>query len=219
MKTRNALSLSANVVWAGFLIFSALVSLTPLHGAETPQATAQSGYALRQGMNEFGLWAGGSPDSSTFIGKTEDRKLLLFGLRYGRVLAEWESTSLQYTLDIFPAAVVFEPERVRRGRSTIYGAGLSPLGFKINFGQENWIKPFVGASVGFLYFQEDIPVPHSSRFNFTPEIGLGIQFFLAPKRAATIGYKFHHVSNANIGRRNPGMDSHILYGGFSFFTP
>lgn len=219
MKTRNALSLSANVVWAaGFLIFGALVSLTPLHGAETPQATPSS-YALRQGMNEFGLWVGGSPDSFDIIGTTENRKLLLLGLRYGRVLADWESTSLEYTLDIFPAAVVFEPERVRRGSSTIYGAGLSPLGFKINFGQQNWIKPFVGASVGFLYFEKDIPVPRSSRFNFTPEIGFGLQFFLTPKRAATIGYKFHHMSNANTGESNPGMDSHVFYGGFSFFTP
>jgi hypothetical protein len=188
-------------------------------GAETTQATAQSGYAFRQGMNEFGLWAGGSPDSSKIIGNTEDRKLLLVGLRYGRVLAEWESTSLQYTFDIFPAAVVFEPERVRRGSSTIYGAGLSPLGFKINFGQQNWIKPFVGASVGFLYFEKDIPVPRSSRFNFTPEIGLGIQFFLTPKKAVTTGYKFHHMSNANTGESNPGMDSHVFYAGFSFFTP
>jgi hypothetical protein len=170
-------------------------------------------------MNEFGFWAGGSPDSFDIIGTTENRKLLLIGLRYGRVLADWESTSLEYTLDIFPAAFVFEPEHVRRGSSTIYGAGLSPLGFKINFGQQTWIKPFVGASVGFLYFQEDIPVPDSSRFNFTPEIGFGLQFFLTPKRAATIGYKFHHMSNANTGRSNPGMDSHVFYGGFSFFTP
>ena len=134
-------------------------------------------------------------------------------------MAAWESVSLEYTLDIFPAALVFEPDRVRRGRSTIYGAGLSPLGFKINFGQQSWIKPFVAASVGFLYFEKDTPVPHSSRLNFTPEIGLGVQFFLAPKSAVTLGYKLHHMSNANTGRRNPGMDSHVIYAGYSFFTP
>ena len=81
------------------------------------------------------------------------------------------------------------------------------------------VYAFVAASVGFLYFEDDIPVPRSSRFNFTPEIGLGVQFFLTPKRSLTLGYKLHHMSNANTGRSNPGMDSHVIYAGFSFFTP
>ena len=219
MKKINALTLGRSLVEAvAFVVFSVLVCFTPLHGAEFP-AGADTGYALTKGTNEFGLWAGGSPDSSRIAGNTEDRKLVLFALRYGRVLAAWDSVSLEYTLDIFPAAVVFEPDRVRRGSSTIYGAGLSPLGFKINFAQQSWIQPFVAASVGFLYFEDDIPVPDSSRFNFTPEFGLGVQFFLAPKRALTLGYKLHHMSNAHTSRNNPGMDSHVFYAGFSFFTP
>ena len=196
-------------------VFSTLVGLTPLHGAET-SPSASAGYALPKGTNEFGLWAGGSPDST---GNMEDRQLFLFALRYGRVLAAWESVSLEYTLDIFPAAVVFEPGHVRRGSSTIYGAGLSPLGFKVNFAQQSWIQPFVAASLGFLYFLDDVPVPHSSRFNFTPEVGLGVEFFLAPQRALMLGYKYHHISSAGIGADNPGMNSHVIYAGFSFFTP
>jgi Lipid A 3-O-deacylase (PagL) len=216
MKHLQALRLQQSFVRAMvFGVFSTLVVVTPLQGAETSPG-ASAGYALTKGTNEFGLWAGGSPDST---GNIENRKLLLFALRYGRVLATWESVALEYTLDIFPAVVVFEPDRVRRGSSTIYGAGLSPLGFKVNFAQQSWIQPFVAASVGFLYFEDDIPVPHSSRFNFTPEIGLGVEFFLAPKRALTLGYKLHHISNAGIGRSNPGMNSHVIYAGFSFFTP
>jgi hypothetical protein len=219
MKKISVLTLGRNCVEAMvFLVFSVVVCFTSLHGAESP-ASATTGYTLVKGTNEFGLWAGGSPDSSRIFGNTEDRKLVLFALRYGRVLAAWDWVSLEYTLDIFPAAVVFEPDRVRRGSSTIYGAGLSPLGFKITFAQQSWIQPFVAASVGFLYFEDDIPVPDSSRFNFTPEIGLGVQFFLAPKRALTLGYKLHHMSNAHISRSNPGMDSHVFYVGFSFFTP
>jgi Lipid A 3-O-deacylase (PagL) len=198
------------------VVLSVLFGFRHLQGAETSPV---AGYALAEGTNEFGLWAGGSPDSSRIFGNVEDRKLVLVALRYGRVLAAWDWVSLEYTLDIFPAAVVFEPDRVRRGSSTIYGAGLSPLGLKVNFGQQSWIQPFLAASVGFLYFEDDIPVPDSSRFNFTPEFGLGVQFFLAPKRALTLGYKLHHISNAHTSRNNPGMDSHVIYGGFSFFTP
>jgi hypothetical protein len=201
-------------------VVSAFV-LMSVFAAPRPAARAQtrSDYRLVSGMNEFGLWAGGSPDSFDFIGTVEDRELLLVGLRYGRVLGAWESVSLEYTLDIIPAAVVFEPDRVRRGSSSIYGAGLSPIGLKLNVGQDSWIKPFVAAAVGFLYFEKDIPVPRSSRFNFTPELGLGVQVFFAPKKALTLGYKWHHMSNANTGRSNPGMDSHVFYAGVSLFTP
>ncbi len=139
-----------------------------LYSAEPASATGA--YALTKGDNEFGFWADGPPVSSKIIGNVDDRKLLMAALRYGQILAAWDSITLEYTLDILPAAVVFEPDHVRRGSSSIYGAGLFPLGFKLNFGQQSWIKPFVAASVGFLYFQYDIPVPHSARFNFTPEV-------------------------------------------------
>jgi opacity protein-like surface antigen len=177
------------------------------------------GFALTPGMNEFGVWGGGSPDSVLLAGNVPDTSLALVGLRYGRVLAAGNSVSLEYTLDVLPAAFVFAPDHIRRAGSTIYGAGLSPLGLKVNFGQESWIKPFVAAGVGFLYFEKDVPVRGSSRFNFTPEIGLGIQFFLNPKQALTVGYKFHHMSNAGTSRTNPGLDSNVFYAGFSFFTP
>jgi opacity protein-like surface antigen len=203
----------------GGLICGVLFVTGPANGADISAPAARSSYALAKGTNEFGLWAGGSPDSNDLIGHVRDTKLLLVGLRYGRILAAWESFSLEYTFDILPAAVVFAPERIRRDDSTIYGAGISPVGFKINFGQESWIKPFLAASVGFLYFQKDVPVPGSSRFNFTPEVGAGLQFFLSPRRALTVGYKYHHISNAGRSTRNPGLDSNVIYAGFSFFTP
>jgi len=214
MKAQPAFNLRRRLVRGVVIgVFSALVGFTPLEGAEPSPG---AGYALAKGTNEFGLWVGGSPDS---FGNIEDRHLLLVALRYGRVFAEWESVSLEYTLDIYPAAVVFQPDRVRRGRSTIYGGGVAPLGFKVNFATQHRIQPFVVASIGLLYFQEDVPVPDSSRFNFSSQIGLGLQFFLAPKRAVTLGYKIDHISNAAIGQSNPGMNSHVIYTGFSFFTP
>jgi hypothetical protein len=180
---------------------------------EAAESGPRIGYALTKGTNEFGFWTGGSPTS---FGNIEDRQLFLFALRYGRVLATWDRVALEYTLDVFPAAIVFEPREARHGRSTIYGAGLSPLGFKVSFAPHSRIQPFVAASVGFLYFTEDVPLPHSSQFNFTPEIGLGLQLFVAPKRALTLGYKLHHISNAGTGERNPGLNSHVIYAVFPF---
>lgn len=201
---------------AGALFLGAFAALLAFASAQAAEPSSGAAYRLAKGTNEFGLWIGGSPDS---FGNIEDRQMLLVALRYGRVLAEWGWGALQYTVDLLPAAVVFEPSEVRSGSSTIYGFGFAPLGLKLTVGQRSWIKPFLAASLGLVYFRRDVPVPDSSRFNFTEEIGLGVDFFLAPKRALTVGYKIQHLSNAGIGDRNPGMNSHIIYAGFSFFTP
>src|SRR4051794_5310592 len=91
--------------------------------ADSGTATTAPAYALTEGMNEFGVWAGGSPDSNVAIGATPDTSFLVVGLRYGRVLKAWESVSLEYTFDLLPAAVVFQPSSVRdgRGSASIYG--------------------------------------------------------------------------------------------------
>ena len=90
MKKRHAFSLQQSFVRVMVLgVFSMLVGATPLQGAETSPG-ASAGYALTKGTNEFGLWAGGSPEST---GNIEDRQLFLFALRYGRVLAAWESVA------------------------------------------------------------------------------------------------------------------------------
>jgi opacity protein-like surface antigen len=202
-------------------VLTACLVYASADAADQITASPVSAYALREGTNEFGIWGGGSPDSNVAIGETPDTSMLLFGLRYGRVLKAWDSVSLEYTFDLLPAAVVFQPSSVRNGTgsASIYGAGITPFGLKLNFGQQSWIKPFVAASVGFLYFTEDVPVPDSRRFNFTPELGLGAQFFLTPKTAITVGYKYFHISNANTGHNNPGLDNNVIYAGYSFFTP
>jgi hypothetical protein len=42
---------------------------------------------------------------------------------------------------------------------------------------------------------------------------------LSPGRRAALdlGYKYHHISNANLDRTNPGMASHMFFVGVSFY--
>jgi hypothetical protein len=180
-------------------------------------------YALDEGMNEWGGWAGGSFDSPTVIGTAEDRKYFTAGLRYGRVFSASKRVAYEYTFDAVPVAVVFQPEFARffnrRPSSSVYGAGLSPIGFKVNFNRQGRVKPFASGSAGFLYFREPVPadVPRATRFNFTFDFGGGVQFFTRPRQALTVGYKFHHISNANRSDVNPGLDNNLFYVGYSVF--
>jgi len=52
--------------------------------------------------------------------------------------------------------------------------------------------------------------------NFTFSWGGGVQIFTSESRSVTIGYRFHHISNANASAINPGIDSNFIYAGYSF---
>jgi hypothetical protein len=200
---------------------------TDAQGFEDARAQSTGGpYGLEKRVNELGFWGGGSFSSPTLIGTTEETRLAIFALRYARVLARGESLAFKYTLDAVPVArlsfPVFEPAAptaagVVERRKTITAAGLSPVGFQLNFRRRERVQPFLQTSGGFLYFGERIPDERGARFNFTGDFGGGVQWKTGQRRAWTFGYRYHHVSNWYRAQVNPGFDSNLFYVGFSIF--
>lgn len=215
--TRRSLALA--------LILTGLLSIHPLTKAQDspPSAPAEQDDSrqLHRGTNEFGGWAGFSPFSFQIKGVSEDRKLFLLNLQYARTLFVTAPLTLKYTAEIVPVAVEIQPTQVYNigGKlvnpaATIYGAGLSPVGFQGNFGRRS-IQPFANGSVGFLYFSQQVPIIGSSQFNYTVAIGFGAQFFRRSGRSFTLGWKYFHLSNNYQAPLNPGIDSGVFYAGFS----
>ncbi len=58
---------------------------------------------------------------------------------------------------------------------------------------------------------------HTLWCNFTGDFGGGVQWKTGARRAWTIGYRYHHVSNGYRADTNPGFDSNLFYVGFSIF--
>jgi hypothetical protein len=180
-------------------------------------------YGMERAANEYGVWGGGSFSGPTLIGSTERVRLGLVAFRYARVLARGENLALKYTLDAVPVASmsfpVFETTAgvPREVRKTITGAGLSPVGFQLNFRRRERVQPFAQASGGFLYFGERVPDTRGAQFNFTGDFGGGVQWKTGARRAWTVGYRYQHVSNGYRAEVNPGFDSNIFYVGFSIF--
>ena len=192
----------------------------PFDGEELAAAPQSSGsaFGMEKSANEFGVWGGGSLDSPTLIGKFEDARLGLIGVRYARVLARGENVTLKYTSDAVPVAILSFPDTAIRGaRRTIYGAGLAPVGFQVNFRRRERVQPFAQASGGFLYFSERVPDESGAQFNFTADFGGGVQVKTGARKAWTFGYRYHHISNGYRAGTNPGFDSNLFYVGFSFF--
>ncbi len=209
-------------------LFFVLLFIVPESVAQQANEAAgqQSSGAGENRRNEFGIWGGISFDAPTWIGKTPDAKFGNIGLRYGRVLAANDNLAFSWTIDAVPVAVLsvdrftFVPTgpgsfTVQRHRDHTYGAGLSPIGLKLNFRRSQTLQPFASGTAGFLYFSKDVPVPGAKRFNFTFDFGGGIDIVRESRRAITVGYKYQHISNGDRSPINPGVDVQLIYVGYS----
>jgi hypothetical protein len=193
-----------------------------------------SGYAVRRGTNEFGVWGGISLQATTAFGglhedEVQGRKFIIAAFRYGRTLAANDSMALQYTLDAIPLAVVTNNitqqttlitptgSSIIFRREMTYGGGLSPLGLQLDFRNSARVKPFVHINAGGLLFTKPVPLPDAGHFAFTLEGGTGVRIFTSLRRALTLGVRLHHISNGNISGSNRGLNQFIFYAGFSVF--
>jgi opacity protein-like surface antigen len=92
-------------------------------------------------------------------------------------------------------------------RRWTYTGGASPFGLKLNGFTHRRIQPEAMANGGFLIAPRNIPVANSSSFNFTLEIGAGLQWYRTPSQSIQAEIRYHHLSNGDLGTANPGVDS------------
>jgi len=154
---------------------------------------------------------GGGP---AITGGVRDRGFWFLAGRWGRQLTadrgdSWARGHLQYAVEAIPVYLHFQSE-------TVYGAGLTPFLLRYNFTRGRWLAPFVEAGAGILATTEQVP-EDTSRFNFTPQAGVGLQYVVSGGVGWTFGLRYHHTSNAGIARRNPGVNAVVIHTGISWW--
>ena len=80
--------------------------------------------------------------------------------------------------------------------------------------KDTW-SMFIEGGAGMLRTTENVPTG-GSKFNFTPQAGVGFTFDIGNNNRLLTGVKWHHISNANTYDTNPGRDSIMVWGGISF---
>jgi len=113
-------------------------------------------------------------------------------------------------------AVICEPQfnPVVNPKTDIeFGVG---IGLKYMYPLTDKISPYIMGSVGphYISVQTD---KQASGFIFADTIGAGLYYFLDKKSALNIGYRFRHVSNADLKSPNGGIDTQIGTIGYSVF--
>lgn len=99
--------------------------------------------------------------------------------------------------------------------STIYEVGVTPMLRFIKSAGD--IRPYIEAGVGLrLLSHPDISTNYtlSSAFQFTDIVGVGAQF--GRRQQYQVGFRFQHISNADIKEPNPGINFSQLYLQYNF---
>lgn len=98
----------------------------------------------------------------------------------------------------------------RTGNGSLVEGGFAPV-FRIHSEAKPWgITPFIEGAVGIHLMSEtelgdkDFDIP----FAFGSHAGVGFRF--GPQDQIELGYRFQHLSNADLGDPNPGIDFHLV---------
>lgn len=175
----------------------------------------------------FSVWVGTAQHSAfkTRIGSPMYRDLYIVGVRAAWPIATGAGDAFQYFVDVIPVVMTTDmPDyskldgclpgwfcpQARPIPHTVYGTGLSPLGFSLRILKVGRVRLSTEASGGFLWFTRPVPDPDATRFNFTAAGGATLEVRLAPNRSARVMYLYHHTSNGGRGLVNPGLNSQVI---------
>ena len=116
------------------------------------------------------------------------------------------------------------------GGGTFRGVSLTPVIFRWNFlTNSRRIQPWFQAAGGVIYTTHEFPPNVMSNpaenidgstcvWNFSPQAGIGVHYFLRSRRSIDLGVNAVHISSASLGDRNPGVNASIqVQVGYTFW--
>jgi hypothetical protein len=167
------------------------------------------------GVHEVGTWWGFSGFSGHIWGYADDINYMPVDITYSYLINPGAKWNFRYAPEVTAIAMLDEPTPKNPNfldkRKRTYGSGVSPVGFRASFYPESRVQPFLSTNGGFIYFLDRVLSPQGSQFMYTIDFGGGVQFIRKQRQSISIGYRYQHLSNANISLHNPGTDANTFY--------
>ena len=100
------------------------------------------------------------------------------------------------------------------------GISVTPVVLRWDLTGGRRLMPFIQGAGGLIWTDHKFPpvgpvntVGHqgTSVWNFTPQFGVGFQYFLKPRRSITFNANAVHISNASLGDSNPGVNASVQF--------
>lgn len=183
------------------LVFFILIVLSPsLHAADGGPLSTKGEY--RYGVNVgYGF----------SVASNEDVRFASLYPFVGRVMTDpigegWTRGSVEVIIE---GAFSY----VHKGQSS-YSAGVNCLA-RYNFLPDSkTLRPFVQGGPGIVQTNLELE-KFGSKFNFSHNAGLGLQYFFSPGDAVTLEWRYFHLSNGGLDDDNDGLNMNNFFIGFS----
>ena len=143
----------------------------------------------QRAYSEYAYWFGGAFENGHAFSSTVSARNYQLENRYERLLYWREPFAVLWVFDAVPLALVGDRYTATGRRAYSYGIGGSPIGAQVNFVHFRRVEPFLTSGGGFLYFNHRM-FGTTQQFNFTAQLGGGVQLFTSNRRTAIdLGYK------------------------------
>jgi len=170
---------------------------------------------LEKGSWDIGVWIAGATGEENRNSFTE-AQIWSAGVFVGKVVTgevgtSWLRGNLEYGFNLVPIFVTSKTERV-------YGGGFEPVVVRwISNHQFGRVAPYIELVGGTLFTTSNLPPGDTSSLNFTARGGGGIHIFTKRRRSMDLACRWFHVSNANLGVRNPEFNDVQITLGYHWF--
>lgn len=197
------------------LLFLLLVA-TPAHGTDSG---SNEGEGRLTSVSDFkiGITTIYSPDSFYAWGKIRNSssfsvrgQIWHSSIRYNKLTARIGTELILTHRLSFPIDGYNGPRDIRTGFGVIPVSLMMPIQMTSN------VTPFALVSAGGIFLNDKLPESSGASLNYLVNIGLGLEFKATDRLDLQVGYSIQHMSNANTGNENPGIDSHMFFLTFLF---
>lgn len=97
---------------------------------------------------------------------------------------------------------------------TGWDIGFTPL-LKVSYPMGR-VLCYIEGGAGIIWENIDSPT-YAHTFNFSPQVGAGIDIKLIGNYALSVAYRFRHTSNAGLYAENPGVNTNFIMVGVSYY--
>ena len=164
---------------------------------------------------DFSIWAAGATGEENTNSFTE-AQISTAGVFLGRVITSkigrgWGRGNLEYGFNLIPVFVT-------SGNQRVSGGGFEPVVLRWNSSQHiGRVVPYIELAGGAVFTASNLPPGNTSSVNFTAKGGGGIYIFTKDRQSLDLGCRWSHISNANLGVRNPEFNGFQFSLGYHWF--
>ena len=184
-------------------------SVLDSHAQEHKPSSAQNG------AWDFSIWIAGATGEEKTNSFTE-AQIRTSGVFVGKVITGeighgWRGGNLEYGFNLIP---VFATS----GNQSVKGGGFEPVVLRWNSANHiGRAVPYIELAGGGVFTTSNLPAGDTSSFNFTAKGGGGVYIFTKERQSLDIGCRWWHISNANLGVRNPEFNGVQVTLGYHWF--